>query len=101
MALRNGMWVRTAAGVGIYVLEKVAVDASGNRRLASAAAPLADGERIEREPWVHLTNPDGTTLAQLPAANCGAIEQAKAGDIPAGRVEHLDADQLAALGYAP
>lgn len=99
MALRNGMWVRTGVGVGIYINELVAVDGTGNRRLVNAAMPLAEGERLEREPWVHLTNPDGTTLAQLPAGNCGAVEQAKAGDIPAGRIDHMTPEALAALGY--
>ncbi len=99
MTLRNGMWVRTGVGVGVYVNEAVAVDASGNRRLVNAASPLNEGERLEREPWVHLVNKDGTTLAQLPAANCGAIEQAKAEDIPASRVDHLSSERLAAFGY--
>lgn len=100
MALRNGMWVRTSAGIGIYVLETIAVAADGSRRISSAAAPLGSGESVEREPWVHLVNPDGTTLAQIPAANAGTIEQAKAADIPAGRVDHMSGDALASLGYA-
>lgn len=98
--LRNGMWVRTDAGVGIHVVETIAVDKDGNRRLVSGAAPLKDGEKRDTEAWVHITNPDGTTLAQIPAANAGAIEQAARGDIPAGRVEHLTDDRLAELGYA-
>lgn len=98
--LRNGMWVRTGAGVGIYVVERVAVDAGGNRRLVNGATPPREGESIEREAWVHLTNKDGTTLAQLPAANCGAIEQARQEDIPASRIDHLSDERLAALGYA-
>lgn len=98
--LRNGMWVRTTAGVGIWVVERVAVAASGARRLVSGAAPLQAGEHVEKEAWVHLTNPDGTTLAQIPAANAGAIEQAAREDIPADRIAHLSDERLASLGYA-
>ena len=92
--LRNGMWVRTTAGIGIWVLERVAVSAGGARRLISGAAPLQDGEHVEREAWVHLTNKDGTTLAQIPAVNAGTIEQAARDDIPAERIAHLTEERL-------
>lgn len=99
MQLRNGMWVKTGAGIGVHVLERVAVGADGSRRLVDGAAPLRNGEHAERESWVHLVNPDGSTLASVPAAAAGGIEQASAADIPAARVAHLTEAELAALGY--
>lgn len=77
--MRNGQWVESDQGVGIYIIEREPVNG-------------------ERE-WVHLTNDDGTTLAQLPAARCTNLRVARASSIPAARVEHLSTEQLEKLGY--
>ncbi len=97
--LRNGMWVRSGAGLGIYVIERIAVKPDGSRRLISALDTLAEDERPDREPWVHLVNIDGSTLTQLPAAAAGPIVQAAASDIPSSRVAHVTLEQLRQLGY--
>lgn len=96
---RNGQWVETDQGVGIHVIERVLVSADGSRRLIYGAYVPAEGERIEREQWVHLTNPDGTTLTALPVECCTNVRNARAASIPAPRREHLVPEQLAALGY--
>jgi hypothetical protein len=72
--MRNGQWVETDQGVGIVVHQ--------------------DGGA-----WVHLTNDDGTTLAQLPLDRCSGLRIARRDSIPASRVGHLTAEQLAAMGY--
>lgn len=97
--LRNGMWVRCSAGVGIYIVERTAVKADGSRRLVSSADSLAADEKPGTEPWVHLTNADGTTLAQLPVAAAGPVVQASLSDIPASRVDGMTPERLAQLGY--
>jgi len=98
-ALRNGMWVTCDQGVGIYVVERVAASVYGGRRLVDGSYKASTNERIEREGWVHLVNEDGSTLAQLPASRCRNIEQAPVALIPAARIDHLSAEQLASRGY--
>lgn len=83
--ITSGMWVDTTVGTGIYIVETVAVKADGSRRLAHGAAEPQEGETIEKEAWVHLVNTDGSTLTQLPAANCGNIQQAALASIPEPR----------------
>lgn len=79
---RQGVWVECNEGVGIRVVETV--DVSGR------AVPV---------PYVHLSNADGTTLAQLPESSCTNVRQARAASIPASRIGHLTVEQLARLGY--
>jgi len=77
--MRNGQWVESDQGVGIFIRER---------------EPVNDVTE-----WVHLTNADGTTLAQLPADRCSNLRVARASSIPAARIEHLSAEQLEKLGY--
>lgn len=71
---RNGVWVESDQGVGLRLIE--------------------NGEW-----WIHLVNPDGTTLAQIPAARCANVVIARRESIPVARIAHLKGHQLAALGY--
>lgn len=96
---RNGSWVMTDQGVGIWIGERVAVSADGSRRLVGGSYRPAKDESIEVEAWIHLTNGDGSTLTQLPAARCTNIRHAKRAEIPASRIEHLNDKQLAGFGY--
>lgn len=97
--LRNGQWVETDQGVGIHVIERVLVTADGSRRLIHGAYTPQAGESIEREQWVHLVNPDGTTLTALPFERCSGVTNARASSIPYARRAHLTDEQLAVLGY--
>lgn len=96
--ITNGMWVRTDAGVGIFTLHRFAQAADGTRRPLHNGE-LQEGETVVDEPWVHLTNDDGTTLAQIPAVRAGNVVQAAKADIPAARIPGLSDEQLAKLGY--
>lgn len=97
--IRNGMWVRGSAGVGIFVVERMAVKEDGSRRKLNGGDQLREGETIAQEPWVHLVNRDGTTFAEIPAQAAGELQQAKVEDIPPARIAHLQAEELASLGY--
>lgn len=96
---RSGVWVETDAGVGIRLSETILVSADGSRKIVNASTTPGPGESIDREWWIHLTNPNGSTLAQIPERSAGAISIARGSSIPASRVEHLDAQALAKLGY--
>lgn len=72
---RPGMWVMTDQGVGIFSKER-------------------DGSRT-----VHLIAADGSTICAIPFGLMAGVRQAKADEIPASRVEHLDEQRLARLGY--
>ncbi len=98
--IRNGMWVRGSAGVGIFMIENLAVKEDGSKRKLAGGDGLREGERLVREPWVHLTNKDGTTFAEIPAQAAGELRQAKVEDIPPARIAHLSAEALAEMGYA-
>jgi hypothetical protein len=97
--MRNGAWITTDQGVGIYRLEHFAVTERGRRPVGGLHDAIRPGETLVSESWVHLVNPDGTTLAALPADRCSGIKQATRADIPAERIEHLTDAQLSALGY--
>jgi hypothetical protein len=97
--LRKGMWVASDLGIGILAVHHYAVDAEGMRRPADAGTAVHPGERKVREQWVHLTDANGDTLAQVPADRCANLRQARAVDLPQKRVSHLTTTQLANLGY--
>lgn len=96
--LRNGMWVSSDQGVGIYTAHRVAITATSRRPLDGGAQALP-AETVVNEPWVHLTDASGNTLAALPAERCSFLRQADAAELPAARVGHLSFAELAALGY--
>lgn len=97
---RQGVWVESDQGVGIRIFEIVATKPDGSRKVVNSDYEPAEGETVTQEPWLHLTNADGTTLAQLPAASCTNVRLARSSSIPSARVAHMTADNLAALGYA-
>lgn len=82
MDFKNGTWVESDMGVGIYVEEE-----------------LLSGGQARTVGQVHLTNDDGTTKLVVDAAGLKDLRKARASAIPACRVEHLDKSQLTALGY--
>lgn len=96
---RSGVWVACGAGVGIRILERVAVKKDGSRRLIGSGEEPAKDEIVVREPWIHITNSDGTTLAQLPESSAGKVRQAKRAEIPAARIAEQTDEQLTAMGY--
>lgn len=96
---RTGVWVETNAGVGLRMSETVLVGADGSRRLVNSTAVPAEGETLDSEWWIHLTNVDGSTLTQIPESVTGEVKLARAASIPAARVGHLTVEQLAVLGY--
>lgn len=96
---KTGAWVICSAGLGIQVIERVIVAADGSRRVANSFEPLPPGARAEKETWIHLVNPDGTTMAQIPRVAAGELRIAKKSEIPALRIAHLTDEQLAVMGY--
>lgn len=96
---RQGVWVETEQGVGIRIFERVLVKANGARALVGADTAPGEGERLDFEPWIHLTNKDGTTLAQIPEAACKGLRIARRASIPQARIAALTDAQLTALGY--
>lgn len=85
MELRNGMWVETDQGVGLFHVDELAT---------------ADKPGTEKVPRVHMVDSDGLTTVIVNATDVTGLRQARAASIPAARVGHLDAETLARLGYA-
>lgn len=80
MDFRTGQWVECDRGIGIYMNEK-----------------MPDGQKV---PHVHLVDDsDGTTKTVVPASVVSHLRSARAAAIPAPRIEHLTAEELAAMGY--
>jgi hypothetical protein len=99
VGIKTGAWVMTAAGLGIQIIERVFVGQDGSKRTANYSEALPEGSTEEREAWVHLVNPDGTTYAQIPNVAAGFVHIAKKSEIPEIRIAHLTDEQLAAMGY--
>jgi hypothetical protein len=98
--IESGMWVSCDQGIGIFIIESVAVKQDGTmRKTGGLHASIQPDESLHRLPWVHLINADGSTLAEIPADRCANIKQAPLTSIPQARIEHLNSEQLAALGY--
>jgi hypothetical protein len=92
--MRNGQWIESDQGVGIYIIERKTTSATMEVNGQEVPVPTTDIEH-----WIHLVNDDGTTLAHLPADRCKNVRIARASSIPVARVAHLSAEQMAALGY--
>jgi hypothetical protein len=81
---RQGVWVETDQGVGIRTVEKIAIEGTD---IAVA--------------YVDMVNDAGETIAaRIPESSLGNVRIARRVAIPAARVAHLTAEQLATLGYA-
>jgi hypothetical protein len=87
---RQGVWVETDQGVGIRNVEKVSIsDGSENGTIEIPTA------------YVDLVSSSGETIAaRIPESSLGNVRIARRVAIPAARVAHLSAEQLARLGYA-
>lgn len=75
--IRKGMWV---------------VDGEGRLGIAARVDPVPGRTEL------HYVKDDGTT-AEVVVVPTADLRQAKAAEIPAARVSHLTAEQLAACGY--
>ena len=81
---RQGVWVETDQGVGIRTVEKIAIE----------GADIAVA-------YVDMVSDAGETIAaRIPESSLGNVRIARRVAIPAVRIAHLSAEQLARLGYA-
>lgn len=81
---RNGVWVETDQGIGIRNLHSILI-----------------GDVTIKVPKVDIVDPaTGVTLAaEIPESALSNVRIARAASIPRCRVEHLNTQQLARLGY--
>jgi hypothetical protein len=84
---RQGVWVETDQGVGIRTTEKTEIAGTGHA-ITVAYVDMVDATTGE------------TIAARIPESSLGNVRIARRVAIPAARIAHLSAEQLARLGYA-